>query len=287
MAGVTSSWKTTVSPMTIAPCDAGVNAAQEPRPANGLSGMPSTVTATSVRAHAMRTTPSGAVVVCVPAALPMRPASRRVSGAPVRYAPAPRIDAIKSPDQVAFLIFLCPVRRYCLDASSLPELGHLKVVEVSLRVRLGPQADLSGFLDRLVRRFEFFRAVEVALELFADVFDRERVPAARRDLDLFLGNELRPFPVDDVVEAIVVFQRVEAGDVIVVWVLVAPDEAAALILVSFHRLEVHAQLDILVVAVPHDAEVKERARSLRGLGEHQAALGRGGVIGYDLPDAAL
>src|SRR5258708_9488474 len=61
--------------MTIAPCGAGMNAAQEPRPANGASGTPSTVTFTSSRGKAIRTTPSGAVVALVPAAAAILSAS--------------------------------------------------------------------------------------------------------------------------------------------------------------------------------------------------------------------
>src|SRR5262249_24352711 len=53
-----------------------VKAAQEPRPANGFSATPSTLTATSVRAQAMRTTPSLVVVALVPAAVPILSASR-------------------------------------------------------------------------------------------------------------------------------------------------------------------------------------------------------------------
>src|SRR5713226_2258974 len=68
MAGVTSSSNTTVSPITMAPCAAGANAAQEPSPANAFRGIPSTVTGTSERAQAMRTTPSFVVVALVPAA---------------------------------------------------------------------------------------------------------------------------------------------------------------------------------------------------------------------------
>src|SRR5436305_794061 len=57
--------------MTIAPCSLGVNAAQEPNPAKGLSGVPSTLTGTSVRGQPIRTTPSGAEVGLVPAACPI------------------------------------------------------------------------------------------------------------------------------------------------------------------------------------------------------------------------
>src|SRR5262245_13985138 len=94
MAGDTSSWKTTVSPMTMAPCPAAVNAAHEPSPANGLSGIPSTFTATSVRGQPMRTTPSVVVVALAPDALPITPAS---SGAGLSFFSARAAVARASP----------------------------------------------------------------------------------------------------------------------------------------------------------------------------------------------
>src|SRR5208337_3191455 len=68
--------------MTIAPCGALVNAAHEPNPAKGLSGTPSTFTATSVRAQAIRTTPSGVEVPLVPEARAIGSGSRRSSDEP-------------------------------------------------------------------------------------------------------------------------------------------------------------------------------------------------------------
>src|SRR5262245_17274229 len=68
--------------MTIAPCFAAVNAAHDPRPANGFSGMPSTVTFTSARGQPMRTTPSAVVVALAPAALPIASASSFVPFGP-------------------------------------------------------------------------------------------------------------------------------------------------------------------------------------------------------------
>src|SRR5437763_1011862 len=67
--------------MTIAPCGVGVNAAQDPRPANGAIGRPSTVTLTSSRGKAIRTTPSGAVVALVSAAAAILSASNLCPGA--------------------------------------------------------------------------------------------------------------------------------------------------------------------------------------------------------------
>src|SRR5258708_6772377 len=59
----------------MAPCLAGVNAAHEPRPAAGGNAMPSTVTLTSARDQARRTTPSFVVVGLDPAAWPILAAS--------------------------------------------------------------------------------------------------------------------------------------------------------------------------------------------------------------------
>src|SRR5262249_60194923 len=82
--------------MTIAPCGALVKAAHEPSPAKGLSGTPSTLTFTSFRAQAMRTTPSGVAVALVAAADAIRSTSRWSSDAEYagRSEPAARMPAI-------------------------------------------------------------------------------------------------------------------------------------------------------------------------------------------------
>src|SRR5438067_80456 len=140
--------------MTIAPCGVGVNAAHEPRPANGFSGIPSTLTATSVRAQAMRTTPSFSVVAFTPAAVPILPASRVASAlASKDQPPTARIPTSRPPHanrltQVLMRLLLsrtsppgrrgtAPSPRPGLRAGLLP--AHLEVVEVRLGVGLGPQ----------------------------------------------------------------------------------------------------------------------------------------------------
>src|SRR5437016_11749878 len=130
--------------MTIAPCFAGVNAAQEPRPANGLSGIPSTITGTSVRAQARRTTPSGVVVAWAPAARPIRSASSLASAAArdVRPPLVPIRTATNPPASSSFRMMHSPL--LLPVGLSLPDVGHLEVVEIRLGVGLGPQADLAG-----------------------------------------------------------------------------------------------------------------------------------------------
>jgi hypothetical protein len=55
-----------VSPIIIAPGPVGMNAAHEVIPAGGGNGMPSTVSATSVRGHVARSTPSSVVLTSAP-----------------------------------------------------------------------------------------------------------------------------------------------------------------------------------------------------------------------------
>src|SRR5262245_54793875 len=119
MAGVTSSWKTTVSPMTMAPCFVGVKAAQEPRPAAGLKAMPSTVTATSVRAQPRRTTPSGVVVALLPAALPIFSSSSLEPGPAEAHQPMPPSRSTRIVPRTILGTLLAMIVSFVLDSSSV------------------------------------------------------------------------------------------------------------------------------------------------------------------------
>src|SRR5438093_1177686 len=152
--------------MTIAPCLAGVNAAHEPRPANGCICMPSTFTFTSVRGQPMRTTPSFVVVAFAPDASAIFSASSAFAfGASSARAsnsqPAPaRTAASVAPDNSHVIFFMelssCwgPGRGGLVAATghshdsgrpavrSLAQVGDLEAVEVGAGVGLRPQADL-------------------------------------------------------------------------------------------------------------------------------------------------
>src|SRR5258708_4429316 len=136
--------------MTIAPCGAGVNAAQEPRPANGMSDTPSTVTGTSLRGKAMRITPSGAVVALVAAAVAILSAfnacpagliSARSDGPESTQAELLTTTTktpLKSQGCEGFMVAFSWI--WCTKSLRFST-DERQVVEVSLGIGLRPQAD--------------------------------------------------------------------------------------------------------------------------------------------------
>src|SRR6516164_9749092 len=66
----------------------------------------------------------------------------------------------------------------------LLETADPELVERSLRVRLGPQADLARRGDGVILDVEVLLAVEEALDVVARHLDLERVPLAGRDRDV-------------------------------------------------------------------------------------------------------
>src|SRR5581483_12031561 len=95
--------------MSIAPSPATVKAAHEPSPANGLRGMPSTVTVTSVRGQLRRTTPSDAVVAATPAAWPICLASSFFgASAPSPIPTAPPMATEHTTSTLALFHFIYP-----------------------------------------------------------------------------------------------------------------------------------------------------------------------------------
>src|SRR5205823_2089034 len=85
-----------------------------------------------------------------------------------------------------------------------------EVIELRLGVRLRPESKLSGTGEGLVRALEELLPVVVAGHLVAAHRDAERVPAVRVG-DVRVLNE-RPLAVDDLVEPVVVLERVVAGE---------------------------------------------------------------------------
>src|SRR5262249_51231465 len=118
-------------------------------------------------------------------------------------------------------------------------------VERCLGVGFGPEADLACLLERPVLGCEVLLAVEIAFNLVPVHLDGQRVPLADLHRDPFLGRKLESLPGDDLVETVVVLQRIEASDVVIVGVLVTPDDAAALVLLARAGLERHGHFHIL------------------------------------------
>src|SRR5262249_14166360 len=162
---------------------------------------------------------------------------------------------------------------------------HSEIVEVRLGVRLGPQADLAHLVDAVVLDVEVLLPIEEALDVVANVLDLQSVPFAGVKVHVGALELLAALAGDDLVDAEVVLQRVHAGDVVVVGVLVAPHQAAALVLLALHRLERHRRLDVLEAGFVRDTEVEESSSVVRGLGQDEARPGWGRIVGHDLPDA--
>ena len=85
--------------------------------------------------------------------------------------------------------------------------------------------------------------------------------------------QLDPLSGDDLVDPVVVFQRVHAGDVVVVGVLVSPHRPAALIELARHRFEGDGQVDVGEAGILRNAEVEEAVGALvGGLGQDLLAF---------------
>jgi len=90
------------------------------------------------------------------------------------------------------------------------------------------------------------------------------------------------------VDSEVIFERVHAGDVVVVGILVAPDDAAALVLLALVRLEAHGRFHVLVeLGVLGTQTLNRETGAGGGLGEDVARLAWGRCVLDDLPDAPL
>src|SRR5581483_10655887 len=108
-----------------------------------------------------------------------------------------------------------------------------------------------------------------------------------RDFEALLGAQLGALAGHDLVDAEVVFERVHSGDVVVVVVLVAPDQTAALVVQALHRLEGHTRLNVLEAGLAGDADVEHGRGAVGRLGEDVAVAGRRGDVFDDAPDAPL
>src|SRR5438552_18013883 len=130
-----------------------------------------------------------------------------------------------------------------------------EVVELDHGIRLGPEADLPGLLEGVIRPVEDAVAVEEDHESVARGLDPHRVPGVRRDLQVLVA-ELPPAAIDHVIDAAVVFQGIATGDVVIVGVPVAPHQAETLIHVAGERARADAQRHVLVRSVLEDGDGK-------------------------------
>src|SRR6185503_19207611 len=130
-----------------------------------------------------------------------------------------------------------------------------KVVKVSHRVGLGPQSDLAGVFESVIRRVDLLFAVIEASDVITHAFDAQLVPFTGRDLEVSAGKLNSP-PVDYVIEPIVVLESVRAHDVVVVRVLKPECQARRSIDLARNRFEFDAQFKVLEGAFVGDRKRK-------------------------------
>src|ERR671912_346937 len=113
---------------------------------------------------------------------------------------------------------------------------HRQVVKVGERVGLGPDADPTGSGEGGVLDLEQLPAIEMHLEARTGSNDAQCAPLPAGNLcrlpvsaALAFDGEIRPLTVLNLVEHDVVLKGIGANDVVVVLVLVTPDETSCLI----------------------------------------------------------
>src|SRR6266852_4284544 len=164
---------------------------------------------------------------------------------------------------------------------------YLEIVKVRLSIGLRPEADFARPFESRVLAIQLLLTIQVTLHVVTRHLDFQGVPGVDRHLQALFCFQLDTFAGHNLVEAVVVLQRVHAADVVVVVVLEAPDKTASLIRVTGNRLESHTKLHVRVPAVVHDTDVEDAAGTLGGLGERIACFGRRRIVRDDFPDTAF
>src|SRR5712692_10509798 len=146
-----------------------------------------------------------------------------------------------------------------------------EIVELDNRVRLGPKPHLAGLLECLVLRVEDLVAVEPDDEVVAGGLELQRMPRVLGDLHA-LVQEGSPATVDGVVDRAVVLVGVAAGDVVVVGVLVSPDQAEPLIDLARQRSRPDGQGDVFVASFLQDRHGEAVVRRVGALLDQDMVL---------------
>src|SRR5712671_2392248 len=173
-------------------------------------------------------------------------------------------------------------RRSCKFRSRL-SMGE--VVEGRHAVRLGPDAHRAGARDVIVLLLDVSLAIQEHLDPLAGKLDAQRVPGVRGNRRVDILDRVAP-PAGGGIERDVIFERVRAGDVVVVAVLPAPHYSARLVLAAFFRLELyldetvgqrrsllHAPRKRPFAALPQHVR-RARRGSIRRHGPHRATPAR-------------
>src|SRR5439155_13240683 len=120
-------------------------------------------------------------------------------------------------------------------AASGRESGCGEIVEQGVRIGFRPHANLTWRSEPCVVDVDQFLAVEVDLDVIAAHVRAQRVPDPRCDGHMH-ALHLDAAAILHVVPADVVLERIRPREVVVVFVLVPPDDAARAIHSTAHRL---------------------------------------------------
>src|SRR5882672_9032030 len=153
-----------------------------------------------------------------------------------------------------------------------------EVVKEGRAVSFGPKADFAGVFEGVIFPDKGFLAVEGDYEVAILEIHPQGVPAAGSDFgkNAFLFGALAAYGV---VDGDVVFEGVGAGDIIVVGIFAAPNDAAGLVFLAGDGLELHFDKAVLETGVVFDAD---GIGGFAGLFE-DVRLAGSGVVGNDLP----
>src|SRR5688572_23770804 len=158
-----------------------------------------------------------------------------------------------------------------------------EVVELGPRVGLGPDAEASGRQEGRVLLVEVRLAVEPHDDAARVEIDGELVPAGGQ-LHRRARHDRARAGLHDV-EAEVVLERIEAGEVVVVRALRPPDQPAALVDLSVERAEADAHASLVDREAGQEGDVEALLLGLAVLLQHARRRGRVGGVGDD-PRAA-
>ena len=105
-----------------------------------------------------------------------------------------------------------------------------------------PETDLPRFLKGRITDVQVLFAVVEAFDALSDHCDSQCMPTLAT-LDV-CGAKLNPTPVFDFVDSVVIFQRVVAGDVVILRVTRSPDYATTLIDLAGDGFQLHRDVQV-------------------------------------------
>src|SRR5215813_4444982 len=128
----------------------------------------------------------------------------------------------------------CDGRSLCRDC---------QIIEVSYGIRLCPEADLAGFFESVVSSLDLLGAVKITGELVSREFHAKFVPGSGTDLEIG-ACELDTPAFHNVVEPVIIFERVGTNDVVIFGILQTKHQTAGLVDTAGNGFEFNADVQV-------------------------------------------